>query len=131
MTSHPTLVEVLKTIMSDKNLSQNKVSELTGVSYGTLKKFLDGEVVQDGTMRKIRAFPENPDDAGKKQSKPAKKSTSKAGEVAMSDIEFLMMAEKSDIEFVIGVMNAMGQESLSVDKMKELIKLKKRSEPEE
>lgn len=131
MTAHPTLAEELKRIMEANNISLNKACELIGTTSGTLKKFLGGGTVQDGVMKKIRAFTENPAAAQKKQSKPAKKPAGETAGVSLTDLEFLMEVDGSDIEFVIGVMKAMDQESLSVDKMRELIKLKKPSESEE
>lgn len=124
MSKHPTLVDVIKHQFADLGLTRKDGAEKIGVSHATLAKFLAGQVVSKTSMEKIRSFTENPNAPTSAQ--PAKgKKKSKGSEIALDDLRFLQNLKPDDLRFVVNIMEATGQVSLTRDQMINLISLRK------
>ncbi len=123
MPKHPTLVEVIKSQLADLGLTRKDGAEKIGISHATLAKFLAGQVVSKTSMEKIRAFTENPNSTSAKPAAVKKKG--KSSEIALDDLRFMQDMKPDDLKFVVSIMEATGQTSLTRDQMTNLISLRK------
>lgn len=124
MAKHPTLVQIVKQALERLELTQKDAAARAGVSHTTFAKFLAGQEVGQASMEKIRAFSENP--GSSTPAKPAKgKKKGKGSEITLEDLLFLQDLKQEDLKFIVGIMQATGQASLTREQMTNLIPLRK------
>ncbi len=124
MAKHPTLVQIVKQALERLEMTQKDAAARIGVSVATFTKFMSGQEVGQSSMEKIRAFSENP--GSSTPAKPAKgKKKGKSSEITLEDLLFLQDLKQEDVKFIVGIMQATGQSSLTREQMTNLISLRK------
>jgi len=124
MTKHPTLIEIVRQKLKRQSLTHKDAIAVIGISHATFSKFLAGQKVSEKSMAMIRAFTENANVTATTSSAKGKKK-GKGSEIALDDLRFMQDMKPDDLKFVVSIMEATGQTSLTRDQMTNLISLRK------
>ncbi len=124
MAKHPTLVRIGTQALERLEMTQKDAAARIGGMVLTSTELMSVQEGGQSILEKLRAFSENP--GSSTPAKPAKgKKKGKSSEITLEDLLFLQDLKQEDVKFIVGIMQATGQSSLTREQMTNLISLRK------